>query len=237
MIEPSRGAIVFVVAHPDDVAFWMGGTALLLSERYSLHVICASRGERGYPWKGQGPPPPDPEVGRVREAEERECCARLGATLDFLDAIDGEIYAERPVVERVAALITQWKPVALFTHGPLAKADHAATYGIALQALHRAGRFWETEMYLSIQPGESYSARFADLYVNIGEVVERKRELVACHRSHHREPGSVEHWIEENARLGRMAWCEYAEAYLTSLPLMARRWKRKAGSILLELER
>lgn len=229
--------IVFVVAHPDDVAFWMGGTALLLRDHgYRLHVVCASRGERGYPWQGEGMPPPDPAVGRVREAEEREACAVLGASLTFLDLVDGEIFAERPVVERVAAMLRELQPVALFTHGPLAKSDHAATYGIALQALQRSGRFWETEMYLSIQQGETMSARFADLYVNISAVVERKRALVALHRSHHTEPGSVEHWIEPNAVLGRLAWCDHAEAFLTALPLMAVRWKRKAGSILLDLE-
>ena len=48
----SDESVVFVVAHPDDVAFFMGGAALLLKDRCKLHVICATRGERGYPWKG-----------------------------------------------------------------------------------------------------------------------------------------------------------------------------------------
>ena len=58
----SRRSIAFVVAHPDDVAFSFGGTAWLLHEQYKLHVLCASKGERGYAWKGQGMAPPSAEV-------------------------------------------------------------------------------------------------------------------------------------------------------------------------------
>ena len=40
-------SVVFIVAHPDDVANAMGGTAWLLREKYNLHVFCATRGQRG----------------------------------------------------------------------------------------------------------------------------------------------------------------------------------------------
>jgi hypothetical protein len=36
--------------------------------------------------------------------------------------------------------------------------------------------------------------------------------------------------------LGKLSMCDYAEAFMTGLPLVARRWNRKAGSILMELE-
>jgi LmbE family N-acetylglucosaminyl deacetylase len=231
-----RRAIVFVVAHPDDVAFFMGGTALLLAERYRLHVLCASRGERGYPWTGTGRPPPNEEVARVREQEERECCAMLGASLEFLGLVDGDIYAGRAVVERVAARMRELRPAAVFTHGPQSKPDHAAGSMIALQALQRSGLFWESELYLVMQDAETTHGRYADCYVNISSVVERKRALIACHRSHHTTPDSVEHWIAPNALLGKLAWCEFAEAFQSAHPPMASRWGRRAGSILMDLE-
>jgi LmbE family N-acetylglucosaminyl deacetylase len=234
----SRRNIVFVVAHPDDVAFFMGGAATLLKDRYALHVLCASRGERGGPhpgWKGPGMPPPDEQVARTREAEERECCAMLGASLTFLGLIDGEIYAEREPIDRVAALLAELKPAALFTHAPLSKPDHAAGYMIALQALHRAGLFWECEMYMCTQ--DAFNGRTPDLFVNTTAVIEQKRALIACHRSHHTTPDSIEHWIDQDRLFGKLAWTDYAEPYLTSLPLMGQRWKRKAGSILMDLDR
>jgi LmbE family N-acetylglucosaminyl deacetylase len=232
----SKPSIVFVTAHPDDVAFFMGGTAALLKERYKLHVICATRGERGYEWKGPGPTPPNEEVASMREKEEHIACDMLDASLTFLGLSDGEIYAEQEVVERVAEMLRKIRPVALFTHGPQSKPDHAAVYMIALQALHLADLFWHVEMYMPIQGGETYHGRYADLYVNISSVIEQKRALIACHHSHHKHADSVDKLIAPSAMLGKLAWCDYAEAFMTGLPLMARRWNRKAGSILMELE-
>jgi LmbE family N-acetylglucosaminyl deacetylase len=234
--EPKQ-SVAFVVAHPDDVAHIMGGTALLLKDRYKLHVICASRGERGYHWTGSGPVPPSAELAAVREKEERAACDILDASLTFLGLLDGEIYAGRQVVGRVADMLREIRPIALFTLGPQEKPDHAAAYLIALQALHLAKLFWEVELYMPLFNNETRQGRYADLYVNITSVIEQKRAMIACHRSQDKDAEAVEHMLSRNVLLGKLAWCDYAEAYMTGLPLMARRWNRKAGSILMGLER
>lgn len=217
-----RPAVVFVVAHPDDVAFYMGGTAWLLKEHCDLHVLMASRCERGYPWSGVGLAPPSAAVAATREAEEQACCALLGARLELLGLVDGEIYAEQAVIDRVCAHLTALRPAAVFTHGPYAKPDHAATFLIAHQAMHQAGLARSIELYMTFQDGETYNAPFADCFVDISPVVDRKRALVACHASHHRTPADIEHWIEPNALLGRVAGCGYAEAYTCARPRIAR---------------
>jgi LmbE family N-acetylglucosaminyl deacetylase len=229
-------SIVCVAAHPDDIAHGMGGTAWLLKDRYRLHVLCASRGERGYAWTGEGLAPPSAELAARREAEERAACALLGAEVEFLGLTDGEIYAEKPVVERVAGVLRRLKPKAVFTLGPQEKPDHAAAYLIALQALYLAERFWETEMYMMLRHGETRQGRYADIYVNISGAIDAKRRQVACHASQNPTPEHVERVLERNVLLGKLAWCPHAEAFMTGLPLMARRWDRKAGSILLDLE-
>jgi LmbE family N-acetylglucosaminyl deacetylase len=235
-VSTDRQDIVLIAAHPDDIAHGMGGTALLLAERYQLHVICASKGERGYPWKGTGPTPLSPEIAAIREKEERAACDMLGASVAFLGLIDGEIYAERQAVQRVATMLAAIKPVALFTLGPQEKPDHAAVYLLALQALHQAKMFWEVEMYMMMREGETRNGRYADLYVNISSVADRKRAMIACHRTQDPDAAAVEAIMARSALLGKLAICDYAEAFMTGLPLMARRWKRKAGSILMELE-
>lgn len=232
-----RPNIAFIVSHPDDVAFSFGGTAWLLKDRYRLHVFCATQGDKGYRWEGAGPTPPSPEVAATRAQEEANCCAVLGAKLTFLGLMDGEIFAGREVCRQVAAMLDAIQPVAVFTHGPLEKVDHAASYGIATQALSIANLFWTTELYMVLEPGLTRNAKFADVYVNISPVVEEKRRLIRCHRSHLKGgEADVEKLLETNRALGRMALTDYAESYMTGLALIGQRWNRKAGCILMDLQ-
>lgn len=228
--------ILFIVAHPDDVARSFGGTAALLAERHRLHVVCASQGERGYAWSGTGIRPPDHSLGARRAAEERAACDLLGSSLEFLGLIDGEICATREAIARCTALIARLQPAMVFTHAAVTKADHAATAMIAFQALHAAGRFWETELYRAVWGGENLDGRGGEIYVNITRVAERKRQLVRCHASQNPTAEHVERVMLRNRDLGRLAWCDLAEAFTCSLPPMARRWQRSARPLLLDLE-
>jgi LmbE family N-acetylglucosaminyl deacetylase len=230
--------VMFVVAHPDDVAFSMGGTAWLLKERgCALSVVCASRGERGYRWEGAGPKPANRELAAVRSAEEAACCALLGADLDFLDLPDGEIYADRAACEAVAERLSAVRPRAVLTHGPLEKPDHAAVCQMTLKALDEAGLFWTTECYMSLDPTSNRNAAYAPIYVDISDVVARKADLIRCHRSHlEGRAGYLEGLIETNRLLGRLAVCGHAEAWQPSLALANRRGGGGAPPLLLELQ-
>ena len=79
----------------------MGGTALRLTERYHLQVLCATKGERGVPGQAME------VMAAIREQEETAACAMLGAELTFLGLIDGEVFAGQEICERVAALLRQ----------------------------------------------------------------------------------------------------------------------------------
>jgi len=229
---PEIPVVVFVVAHPDDVAFSMGGTAWLLKDSHQLHVICATRGERGYAWQGSGLPPANPDVARIRSAEEQASCDLLTATLEFLDLDDGLIFASRSAVARVASILRQRKPAMVFTHGPQDKPDHAALAILTLQALHLAGLTYETDLYMACEHA-SRQARSPDLFVDISPVINAKRAQIACHQSHHHHAGSIESLISVNADLGCIAGCAYAEAFMLGLPLLDTRWGRTASPRLL----
>ena len=231
----AKPSVAFVVAHPDDVAFSQGGTASLLSERYAIHVLCATRGDRGYSWKGEGRTPPSPETAATRSAEEAAACALLGAELTFLGQTDGDIYADQPTCERLAGLIDTIRPVAVFTLGPLEKPDHALVSVMATKALHLADRFWTTELYMTLRDVETYNAHYADVFVNITRVIEQKRALVRCHKTQAPDEAAAERVLDRNRRLGHLCRCDYAEAYMSGLPLVASRWGRKAGCILMDL--
>ena len=112
--KPGRETIVYVAAHPDDLGGSIG-TMIRLSEKYDVHVVDYTRGERGLGEKGYR----DGTTAKTRMAEEQEVCRRIGVTLHWCDEIDGEAVAGRATVERLASLYRTLKPRALFVHWPV----------------------------------------------------------------------------------------------------------------------
>ena len=123
-------SIVFVVAHPDDMAYGMSGTAFLLKDRYRLHVVCATRGERGLKDSSME------ETAAIREKEESEASKILGAGLTFLDLIDREVFADRKNSEKLGEIVKSVDPVAVFTIWPVDfHPDHSAISEMTGKAL------------------------------------------------------------------------------------------------------
>ena len=183
----TQESIVFITAHPDDVAYACGGTAWLLKEKYDLHVLCASKGERGAPGASSALgtlPEPCLKTAAIREQEEQKACDLLGASLTFLDQLDGEIHPDKETCQQVASILSKIKPSAVLTHGPFEKKDHNAAFSIAYQALCLSDRFFETDLCMFHQIDGTYNMQSPCIFVNIDEVVEQKRALIECHKSH-----------------------------------------------------
>ncbi len=219
--------IVFLMAHPDDVAIQIGGTAMVLKEKYNLHVLCVSKGERGIKGKTYI------EAAAIREKEEAAACKIMSAKLTFLNQIDGEIFAGREACEKTAELLKELKPVALFTHWPMEKADHAATFHLAWQALQISNLYWTTEIYFPVFRGQ-FSNVHAEIFVDISKVTDEKRKLLECHKSQISKE-KADTLLSNNKFIGKLGWVGSAEAFYSGSPLVANRWGRKADSILLDL--
>lgn len=223
--------LVCIVAHPDDVAHSMGGTMLLLKEKYQIHVVCLTKGERGIKDLSME------ESAAIREKEEIAAAKLLGSEVTFPGLIDGDVFAGEDICIQVCGILTELKPKAIFTLWPINVPDHFMACAIAVKALHMAGVFYETEVYMSENSIGGQSNQFdPDLYVNIDGVIDKKRELVRCHRSQNPTEEKVEAVIERNRLRGLMARCDFAEPFKTVMPLVGKRWGRKAGSMLLELQ-
>ena len=228
-MNTERENIVFICAHQDDITS-AAGTLLKLKERYNLHDFCLTLGQKGK----------RPESGRdtaeVRCEEEAAVCKLLDAELKFFDQVDGDLFAGREICERVAAELNKLKPAAVITLWPLEKPDHAAAAQIALKALNMADLFFTTEIYFRISYEAICRMAYPELFVNISDVFDEKMEIARCYKSQWDERAFTR--IEEFSRsLGSMAWCDYAEAYKTALPMIDERWNRPAevGRILRDL--
>ena len=95
----AKDKVVVVPAHPDDLIPCFG-TCLLSKDIFEWHVIEFTHGERGLGADAFK----DGSCKKIRMAEESAVCKELGATLHWLDEIDGEAYACRETCERLAAL-------------------------------------------------------------------------------------------------------------------------------------
>lgn len=113
--------LLAVFAHPDDESMGMGGTlAKYSAEGVETHLICASRGERGW----FGPEEQNPGLGMLGQLREKELTAavkELGMSgLYFLDYIDGDVdqadHAE--AIGKVVTYIRRIKPQVVVTFPP-----------------------------------------------------------------------------------------------------------------------
>ncbi|MBK9207983.1 MAG: PIG-L family deacetylase [Anaerolineales bacterium] len=113
--------LLAVFAHPDDESMGMGATlAKYSAEGVDTHLICASRGERG--WFGSEEQFPGPErLGQIRTVELQNAVRELGMkSLHFLDYIDGDV-DQAPHVEAIAKIVThirKIKPQVVVTFPP-----------------------------------------------------------------------------------------------------------------------
>lgn len=188
----AKDAVVIVPAHPDDLITSIG-FCLLARETFDVHVVDLTHGERGLGQKAFE----DGSCKRIRTAEEQSVCDAVGAKLHWLDEIDGEAYACRETCERLAAILKELKPRAVFAHWPVdIHTDHVMAGAAALRAVFLSGL--KPEVYFF---DEEYQAKgfVPDRFVDITDVAERKYEILRNYKCQYRDGG-----IERRKRAGDM---------------------------------
>lgn len=121
ILEVMRGLkLLAVLAHPDDESLGFGGSlAKYAAEGVEVHLITATRGERGrFGLEGRGDPA---EVGRVREEELQAAAAVLGVrevtVLGYPDGGVDQIGAATAIGD-IASHIRRIRPQVVLTFGP-----------------------------------------------------------------------------------------------------------------------
>jgi LmbE family N-acetylglucosaminyl deacetylase len=119
MTEALRLLAVF--PHPDDETLGLGSTlARYAAQGVETHLVCATRGERGW-FDSEGPDPGPEEVARIREAELRCAAEHLGLhEVSFLDYIDGDVDQARPeeIIGKIVSHVRRIKPQVVISFGP-----------------------------------------------------------------------------------------------------------------------
>ena len=110
----AKEKVVIVPAHPDDLISTIG-FCLLARDTFEVHVVDFTHGERGLGLEGFT----NGVAKATRIKEEESVCAAVGATLHWLDEVDGDAYACRETCWRLADLLKELRPRAVFGHWPV----------------------------------------------------------------------------------------------------------------------
>lgn len=193
MSEPRKVAFA-IAAHPDDIEFIMAGTLILLGQAgYELHYMNIANGSCGTATHTKQ------EIVKIRGGEARSAAKVLGATFhpSFVDDID--IFYEKDLLARVGAVVREVNPTILLIPSPVDyMEDHTNACRLAVTAAFCRGmRNFPTRprrkpvegdvaLYHCMPAGlrDPLRARvMPEYFVDIGEVLEQKREALSRHRS------------------------------------------------------
>ncbi|MCL5270951.1 MAG: PIG-L family deacetylase [bacterium] len=218
-----------IAAHPDDIEIMMAGTLIMLGRAgYELHVMHVADGSCGSATLDAG------AIAAVRLAEARAAAALIGATHHPPLAADLEIFYERPLLTRLAAVVREVAPeILLLPSLEDYMEDHANTARLAVTAAFTRGmRNFATDP--PRRPGDQPVALYHALpyglrdplrrlaiphfVIDIAAVLTLKRAMLACHRSQ-------KEWLDRSQGI---------DSYLTNMETMAaevgRRWGRGAAA-------
>ena len=183
-----------IAAHPDDIELMMAGTLLLLGEAgYELHMMNIANGSCGSLTEDAG-------TIAARRLEEAQAAARtLGATLHPPIANDIEIFYNDDLLRKVGAVVRNVAPEILLVHSPEDyMEDHTNACRLAVTAAFTRGMpNYKTipdtppvdtavTVYHALPWGLKGPLRetiTADVYVDIADTIDRKRDALACHKS------------------------------------------------------
>ena len=110
----AKESVVFVCAHPDDFG-GISGTGMRLAEKFDVHVIDYTHGERGLGEEGYL----NGTVRKMRTKEEENACKVAGVKLHWMEEIDGEAAAGMETCRKLAELLKTLNPRAVIAHWPI----------------------------------------------------------------------------------------------------------------------
>jgi len=220
-------------AHPDDIEFMCSGTLFLLKEAgFEFHLTTVAAGDCGSAEYSAE------DIMRIRHVEAQEAAAALGAAYSCVDERDCRIFTGSAVLNKVVEVMRKFAPDIVFTHFPrdymvdheeTSRVVRSATFSVpipnfltgapdAAPTMERIPHlyYWAPMEGIDIF-GQDVKCQF---YVDIGKVIEKKEQMLACHKSQRNwllKQHGVDEYInamkEEARKAGERAGVEYAEGF------------------------
>lgn len=186
--------VLAAVAHPDDIEFMLAGTLLELKHAgWEIHFWNLANGICGSMDHSRE------EIAAIRAREAAASAALAGATWHEPLFDDLGVFYDAPSLAKVASVVRQVNPAMILTHCPTDyMEDHQNVCRLIVTAAFSKGM--PNFQAVPSTPAVSGSVRIyhalphglrdglgrpviPDVYVDIGDVLETKRALLACHDS------------------------------------------------------
>ncbi len=198
--EGSARRALAVVAHPDDIEFYMAGTLLLLKQRgWEVHYMTVSSGSCG------SVTIPAAKLRQIRRRESQAAAKLLGAHYHPSLTDDLEILYTIDRLRQLAAIVRRVRPRIVFTHSPVDyMEDHTETCRLTVTAAFargmpnfktkpvREGFQSDVTVYHAMPHGLRDPLRqkiVPEMFVNTTSVHSMKRKALKAH-------DSQKHWLD-----------------------------------------
>lgn len=183
-----------IVAHPDDIEFFMSGTMMLLKEAgYELHYMNIANGSCGSMEHDAK------TITRIRRGEAMDAARYLGAVYHESLVNDIDIFYEKGLLARVASIMRAVAPRILLVQSPQDyMEDHTNACRLAVSAAFcRCMPNFPVDpprphvtQEVTVYHGQPHGNRDPlmnpirpGIFVDISGVMDRKAEMLSCHRS------------------------------------------------------
>jgi LmbE family N-acetylglucosaminyl deacetylase len=207
--------VLAIVAHPDDVEFWVGGTVALWTDEGIQVTYCVLTDGSG---GGFDPDVPRPEIPHIRRAEQQQAAKLLGVSeVKFFGLGEQSLLDDRHELhENLVRVIRQVRPQRAVTWSPernwkrfrSSHPDHLATGAAALTAIYPdAGNSFALTHLQEEEGLEPWTVKEVWLinspeqevnhYVDITETFDRKVAAVRAHSSQIKDPESLPERLRE----------------------------------------
>ena len=216
--------VLAIAAHPDDIEFLMAGTLILLKQvGWEVHYLNVANGSCGTSDR------PAKEIVRIRRDEARSAAASIGAVFHESLVDDIDVFYDKPLLAKVAAIVREVTPGVVLTHSPTDyMEDHQNAARLAASAAFVRGmRNFPTDPPRGPVAGDVtvYHAQphgnrdplgrrvRPGLFVDVRGVLGQKRDMLACHESQ-------KAWLDETQGLN---------SYLNTMEALAREVGEMSG--------
>jgi LmbE family N-acetylglucosaminyl deacetylase len=196
-----------IVAHPDDIEFYCGGTVLKMTRRGVLvDFVLATSGDKG----SHDSRVAREELATTREEEQAAAAYVLGVKrVSFLRHSDAELTENLDLRRELVREIRATKPDVLLTFDPFGgyryHPDHRVVGRVAMDAAWPCARdpltYPEEGAPHETAEAWCFAGEHPNLEIDVGDVIEEKIEARLAHTSQTRYPPALRKRWRETARI------------------------------------